>query len=137
MKTRQKGLSTARIAVQRWNKIMIQIDMDMPKRCIECPLCKHLHLANSPLLIYACGRWTRPIYSHETAEGVDEFYKMQKPDWCPLKEAEPERKTGKWIYRRCVTGGRFKCSECGHFVDIGVDRNFCANCGAKMEKDYE
>ena len=55
---------------------MIQIDMDMPKQCISCPLCKHIHLADSPLLIYACGKGMRPIYSHETAEGVDEFCEM-------------------------------------------------------------
>jgi hypothetical protein len=35
-------------------------------------------------MIYACGKGMRPIYVHKTAEGVDEFCKMQKPDWCPL-----------------------------------------------------
>lgn len=61
-------------------------DVDMPKRCIECPLCQHISLVDSPLLIYACAKGMRPMYSHETAEGVDEFCKMQKPDWCPLVE---------------------------------------------------
>ena len=58
--------------------------VDMPNRCIECPLCWHIQLEDSPLLIYACRKGMRPLYSHETAEGVDEFCKMQKPDWCPL-----------------------------------------------------
>ena len=61
--------------------------VDMPKRCIECPLCMHIQVVNSPLLVYACsGKGMRAMYSHETAEGVDKFCKMQKPDWCPLVE---------------------------------------------------
>ena len=38
---------------------------------------------------------------------------------------EPERKKGKWIDDNC--------SECGFYVHHGDMRNYCPNCGAKME----
>lgn len=47
--------------------------------------------------------------------------------WAEIDNAptiEPERKKGKWI-EDC-------CSECGCYVYHGDMRNFCPNCGAKM-----
>lgn len=41
--------------------------------------------------------------------------------------AQPERKTGKWVNE--------KCSECGQYVYHGDARNYCPNCGAKMEEE--
>ena len=37
---------------------------------------------------------------------------------------EPERKKGEWIDDNC--------SECGFYVHHGDMRNYCPNCGAKM-----
>ena len=42
---------------------------------------------------------------------------------------------GMWIYFNCVGNGRYQCSECFHWVDAGTDRNYCPNCGAKMDGD--
>ena len=42
---------------------------------------------------------------------------------------------GLWIYFNCVGNGRYQCSECFHWVDAGTDRNYCPNCGAKMDGD--
>lgn len=39
---------------------------------------------------------------------------------------------GRWTYFNCVGNGRYQCSECLHWVDAGLDRNYCPNCGAKM-----
>ena len=57
----------------------------------------------------------------------------------PTVDAEPVRH-GHW---ETIGGGifvqgdsyavRFKCSICGHFVNLGTDRNYCPNCGAKMD----
>lgn len=41
---------------------------------------------------------------------------------------------GRWIYFNCVGNGRYRCSECFHWVDAGSDRNYCPNCGAKMDE---
>lgn len=120
-------------------------DIDIPKQCIECPLCKHIHVVNSPLLIYACGKGMRPMYLHETAEGVDEFSKMQKPDWCPIKEV----KHGKWIVKHTfyesisVPYNVWSCSSCGYVRKRGWAATqegqrptavICENCGARMDK---
>ena len=64
-----------------------------------------------------------------------------------LKDAQPERPTGKWKYERMIhilNGEERKvriCSVCdgGYFVYdlsdgvVDVAPNFCPNCGAKME----
>lgn len=42
---------------------------------------------------------------------------------------------GMWIYFNCVGNGRYQCSECFHWVDAGTYRNYCPNCGAKMDKE--
>ena len=44
-----------------------------------------------------------------------------------------ERKTGKWV-TKSTNGEMFdSCSVCG-YVEWDVLRNFCPNCGAKMER---
>ena len=46
--------------------------------------------------------------------------------WVQIQQTiEPERKTGRWIDDNC--------SECGQYVYHGDVRNFCPNCGARME----
>ena len=40
-----------------------------------------------------------------------------------------ERKTGKWL----KSAWSIRCSECGYDMPFAV-RNFCPNCGAKMEE---
>lgn len=52
-----------------------------------------------------------------------------------LKDAQPERKRGKWKPYRC---DMYECSECGYIYTELTDRhrcgaNFCPHCGAKME----
>lgn len=40
---------------------------------------------------------------------------------------------GLWIDFNFVGNRRYQCSECFHWVNAGTDRNYCPNCGAKME----
>lgn len=46
-----------------------------------------------------------------------------------------ERKTGKWL----IDGHHIKCDKCGEYMcrkdyeGEVIPRNFCPNCGAKME----
>lgn len=47
-------------------------------------------------------------------------------EWMPTIE---ERKSGMWIDDNC--------SVCGQYVYHGDARNYCPNCGAKMETDNE
>lgn len=38
---------------------------------------------------------------------------------------------GRWKYHKYVE--KYECTGCGHFVRPGTDRNYCPNCGAKMD----
>jgi len=40
---------------------------------------------------------------------------------------------GLWIDFNFVGNRRYQCSECFHWINAGIDRNYCPNCGAKME----
>lgn len=53
----------------------------------------------------------------------------------PTVDAEPVRH-GKWRFVNCATGLRCQCSECLHWVDVGTDRNYCPNCGAKLADEH-
>ena len=57
----------------------------------------------------------------------------------PTVSPDEVRGVGKWIR---ISGyhldheyhpARYQCDQCKHFVDSGDDRNYCPNCGAKME----
>lgn len=47
----------------------------------------------------------------------------------PAVDAEPVRH-GEWEY---VPPGRLQCKECKHYINVGNDKNYCPNCGAKMD----
>ena len=57
----------------------------------------------------------------------------------PTVTPDEVRGKGKWIR---ISGfhldheyypARYQCDQCKHFVDSGDDKNYCPNCGAKME----
>lgn len=59
------------------------------------------------------------------------------------RNAQPERKKGKWIAQK---GGGYCCLECGSysldkvdgaFVHVSVRTRYCHNCGVKMEESDE
>lgn len=55
-----------------------------------------------------------------------------------MPSAQPQRKTGKWIYHsNWEADGEcgYECSECGMGSD--VDYNYCMRCGARMVKEGE
>lgn len=56
-----------------------------------------------------------------------------------LPSAQPERKTGRWIYDNEAYPygnpcGHYDCDQCGESVPHKT--NFCPNCGAKMEVEH-
>lgn len=53
-------------------------------------------------------------------------------DDAPTVDAEPV-KHGRWIPINTIHKWRFQCDQCKHYVDAGTDRNYCPNCGAKMD----
>ena len=82
---------------------MIQIDMEMPKSCYECPLFEDD-------VCYLDGKYAISVMQAET-----------KPSWCPLEEP----KTGHW---KTTPFGNIYCSECDKIVDKRT--HYCGNCGS-------
>lgn len=77
------------------------------------------------------GEWVRVVY----ADDIDN---------APTIDAEPVRH-GRWIERKSYPGVACYCSEC-NYKNYGrpyqntyfiVPYNFCPNCGAKMDWDWE
>lgn len=60
-----------------------------------------------------------------------------------LPSVQPKEKTGHWtiigkVFIPLFRGGyehelQYKCSECGFEHALPIPKNFCPNCGAKME----
>ena len=44
---------------------------------------------------------------------------------------------GLWISFNCAGNELYQCSECFHWIDAKTDKNYCPNCGAKMENNNE
>jgi len=64
---------------------------------------------------------------------------FQAIDQMPTISPDEVRDVGKWIR---IPGfhldheyhpARYQCDQCKHFVDSGDDKNYCPNCGTKME----
>ena len=55
--------------------------------------------------------------------------------------AQPERKTGRWIFNQYDANpriGNWHCSECGQITIMPHHVfNYCPHCGAKMEVEHE
>ena len=50
-----------------------------------------------------------------------------------LPSVQPERPKGKWIHQAKFS--RVECDQCGKvFRNTFAPKNFCPNCGAKMER---
>lgn len=56
---------------------MVQIDMDMPKNCEECPCCQ----PDAHFMLFTCGIDGSDIMDDETGEILQE-----RPAGCPMQE---------------------------------------------------
>lgn len=80
------------------------------------------------------------IYPNSYYNGICVAEKMIKN----LANADSrELRCGTWVHiphfwlGGCLYPGRFRCSQCGHYITVGQDRNYCPNCGAKMEDEND
>ena len=96
---------------------MVQIDMDMPKSCVDCPC------ANTQ------DGWC--LVHNEVLERMENGYPSTeiRPEWCPIKET----KHGKWL--KISPAGIYECSECHQNVKTGDIEVylFCHHCGVRMD----
>ena len=94
------------------------IDADALKESID----EHVYLVNHGF--------------NESEYGITQYGIHQIIDDAPTIDAEPVRH-GKWRFVKCATGLRSQCNECLHWVDAGTDRNYCPNCGARMDEEND
>ena len=86
---------------------MIQIDMQMPKNCIDCPACNEYLMCAIP----CNGRgW---------GENDVKDFSQSRPEWCPMKEEEEIKP-----FHKCI-GKEYTLIE-----DSGFD--YCPYCGKKV-----
>ena len=96
---------------------MIQIDMPMPKNCIDCPACNEYLMCAIPCNGRGCG------------ENDVKDFSQSRPEWCPMKD---QTKT-KVVFGR-TKDGEFvtECGNCGTHLDKAYSN--CPKC--KKELDW-
>lgn len=79
----------------------------------------------------------RELYNEHIFDTYSDYnFVIDTLDYMPTIDAEPVRH-GKWRFVNCATGLRCQCSECLHWVDAGADKNYCPECGARMDERKE
>ena len=73
---------------------MIQIDMQMPKNCLECPACNEYLLC------------AIPVNGRKWGENEVRDFSQSRPEWCPMKEQETKEKNP------CDDCQEFNCDWC-------------------------
>ena len=94
---------------------MIQIDMQMPKNCIDCPVCNEYLMCAIPCNGRGFGE-----------NDVKDFSKS-RPEWCPMEEQQLVKPTYRHVY---TTKGWF-CGVC----DKRINRagKYCCFCGTPVD----
>ena len=80
---------------------MIQIDMPMPKNCLECPACNEY---------LTC---TIPINGRKWGENDVREFGQGRPEWCPMKE-QANKKLIDADKLREKLGFAERCEDCKH-----------------------
>ena len=97
---------------------MIQIDMQMPKNCIDCPACNEYLLC------------AIPVNGRKWGENDVREFGQGRPEWCPMKEHEP-------IMIKTVmingSGRNGRCQNCLMMLNEMDYPNFCGNCGQAVK----
>ena len=79
---------------------MIQIDMQMPTNCLDCPACNEYLMC------------AIPINGRKLGENDVREFGQGRPEWCPLKEQEVKMSV---------------CDKCG--LEHPADDRYCPRCG--------
>lgn len=94
---------------------MIQIDMQMPKNCIDCPACNEYLMCAIPCNGRGWGE-----------NDVKEF-SQSRPEWCPMKEQQPVKPM---IHNSSADVWYYVCDDCNYPISPGD--NYCGKCGKQI-----
>lgn len=96
---------------------MIQIDMPMPKSCIDCPF-KEQEYGEGECL---ADKENRCTYGDSSG----------RQEWCPLKEQEAVEP----IRKKLKFSERWECGNCHEELFEGevIRDNYCPNCGRAVK----
>lgn len=104
---------------------MIQIDMQMPANCLDCPACNEY---------LACAI---PVNGRGWGENDVREFSQGRPEWCPMKEqeAKPIKYKENWMtglpIAICPKCGRF--AQQFHMPQPGEETHFCPWCGQEVK----
>ena len=105
---------------------MIQIDMPMPKNCLDCPACNEY---------LTCAI---PVNGRKWGENDVREFGQGRPEWCPLKEQEADKKDAEYMPMEVVPvtiGNDYRtwlCSACGSKLHYGKEL-ICPKCHRKID----
>ena len=103
---------------------MVQIDMPMPKNCLDCPACNEYLMC------------AIPVNGRKWGENDVREFGQSRPEWCPMKEQEAEN--GEWITiwqeDDPDTSIHARCSICNRISKRPVGE-YCKWCGTKMNQE--
>ena len=68
---------------------MIQIDMQMPTNCLDCPACNEYLMC------------AIPVNGRKWAENDVREFGQGRPEWCPMKEQEAVKPRVSTVEQRC------------------------------------
>lgn len=77
-----------------------------------------------PRSAYEQVRWERDLAIQQLKEDYGVEFGEKKKDVAPVRH-------GRWV--TCRGGKDRQCSECNWSTDFNIPRNYCPNCGAKMD----
>lgn len=99
---------------------MIQIDMQIPKNCFDCPACNEYLMC------------AIPVNGRGWGENDVKDFSQGRPEWCPMKEQEavaPYQNDAVWLCGNCekevvgwdddIDGKEYRypfCRQCGQAV---------------------
>lgn len=96
---------------------MIQIDMQMPKNCFNCPACNEY---------LTCAI---PINGRKWGENDVHDFSESRPEWCPMKEQEAVEPID--IGYEINVPYPYRCGKCKSHIRKG--QKYCDICGQAVK----
>jgi len=98
---------------------MIQIDMPMPKNCLDCPACNEYLMC------------AIPVNGRKWGENDVREFGQGRPEWCPMKEQEAVSITTDYFDG---FGNRTShCPSCNSRLVWHQNKNYCGECGQAVK----